>query len=275
LKRESAPPCETAAVRVAVVGHVEWIDFVPVERVPESGAILVAPESWGQAAGGGGVASVCLARLAGSATLLTALGDDAFGHASVVELEAQGVSVDVAWRDAPQRRGFCYLAADGERTITVLADKLRPRRDEPLSWDELGEFDGIYFTGGDAGALQAARAARVLVATARELPTVREAGVELDALVRSAADPDEAYDGPLDPPPRVVVSTEGSKGGTLEPGGRFEAAPIPGPLADSYGAGDAFAAGLTYALGEGRTPAEAAAFAASVAAEQLTRRGAY
>ncbi len=133
----------------------------------------------------------------------------------------------------------------------------------------------MYFTGGDADALRAARAARVLVATARELPTIREAGVELDALVHSANDPGEAYDGALGPPPRLVVSTEGVAGGRLEPGGRYEATPLPGPLADSYGAGDAFAAGLTFALGEGRSPADAAAFAATVAAEQLTRRGAY
>ncbi len=112
----------------------------------------------------------------------------------------------------------------------------------------------MYFTGGDADALRAARTGRVLVATARELPTIREAGVELDALVRSANDPGEAYDGSLVPPPRLDVATEGSKGGRLEPGGRFEAVSLPGPLADSYGAGDAFAAGLTFALGEGRSP---------------------
>ncbi len=75
--------------------------------------------------------------------------------------------------------------------------------------------------------------------------------------------------------PALVVVTEGAAGGRLEPGGRYEAAPLPAALADSYGAGDAFAAGLTFALAEGRSPADAAAFAATQAAEQLTRRGAY
>ena len=72
-----------------------------------------------------------------------------------------------------------------------------------------------------------------------------------------------------------MVITEGAAGGRLDPGGRWEAAPLPGPLADSYGAGDAFAASLTFALAEGRSPADAAAFAARGAAEQLTRRGAH
>jgi ribokinase len=262
-------------MRVGVVGHVEWIDFIPVERVPVSGEIVVAGESWGEAGGGGGVAAACLARLAGSATLLTALGNDAFGRAVVEQLGGLGVTVDVAWRPVEQRRGFCFLDADGERTITVLSEKLRPRRDEPLGWDDLAGFDAVYFSAGDADALRAARAARVLVSTARELETLREAGVELDALVRSATDPDEAYDGGLDPPPRLVIVTEGAAGGRVEPGDPWDAAPLPGPLADSYGAGDAFAASLTFALAEGRSSADAVAFAARGAAEQLTRRGAH
>jgi ribokinase len=262
-------------MRVAVVGHVEWIDFVPVERLPEPGEIVVAPDSWGQAGGGGGVAAVTLARLAGEATLLTALGDDTFGHAAVEQLSGLGVTVDVAWRPTQQRRGFCFVDAAGERTITVLSEKLRPRRDEALTWAALAGFDAVYFSAGDAGALRAARAARVLVATARELDTLRDAAVELDALVLSANDPDEVYAGDLSPAPRLVVVTEGVGGGRLEPGGAWDPAPLPGPRADSYGAGDAFAASLTFALAEGRSPADAAAFAARGAADQLTRHGAH
>jgi ribokinase len=125
--------------------------------------------------------------------------------------------------------------------------------------------------------LFAARAARVLVATARELPTLREAGVELDALVGSARDPDERYrDGDLDPAPKLVVWTEGSGGGRYEPGGgRWEAVPLPGPFQDTYGAGDSFAAGLTLALGLGQTPDQAVRFAASAGAAAMTRRGAH
>ena len=264
-------------MRVGVVGHVEWIDFVRVESVPEPGEIVVAEEWWGEAAGGGGVAAVQLARLAGSATLFTALGDDQFGRCAETQLSSLGVRLEIAWREEPQRRGFTYLDADGERTITLLSEKLRPRRGEPLPWGDLVDLDAVYFTGGDAGALRAARAARVLVATPRELPTLQEAGVELDALVGSAIDPSERYEaGDLDPPPRLVVWTEGSRGGFYEPGaGRWEAPPLPGPRADSYGAGDTFAAYLTFALGERRPAADAVRFAARAAAEAITRRGAH
>jgi len=264
-------------MRVGVVGHVEWIEFLAVARVPRAGEIVTARESWGEAAGGGGVSVVRLAELAGGATLFTALGDDGYGRGSADQLERLGVRCEVAWRDIAQRRGFCYLDAEGERTITLLSDKLRPRRDEPLPWDDLAGFDAVYFTGGDADALRAARAARVLVATSRELETLQAAGVELDALVGSADDRDERYEpGDLDPPPRLVFTTEGTDGGRIEPGGRrWEAVALPKPRADSYGAGDTFAASLAYALGEGRSAEEAAAFAARGSAEQLTRRGAH
>ena len=264
-------------MRVGVIGHVDWIDFALVDRVPRPGEIVQAREAWGEAAGGGGTAAVRLARLAGAATFVTALGDDEFGRRAVAQLTSLGVRVHVDWHEPPQRRGFCYLDGEGERTITLLSGKLRPRRSAPLPWDDLRELDAVYFTGGDADAVRAARAARVLVATPRELRTLREASVPLDALVGSAIDPNERYDdGDLDPPPRVVAWTEGSRGGHLEPGGvRWEASPLPGPYLDSYGAGDTFAAHFTFALADGRPPPEAARFAADGAAEAIARRGAH
>ncbi len=264
-------------MRIAVVGHVEWIDFVAVERVPGPGEIVTADSAWGEAAGGGGVASARIAALGHETVLFTALGDDAFGRACAAQLEELGVRCEVAWRGEDQRRGFCYLDRDGERTITLLSEKLRPRADEPLPWAELATFDGVYFTGGDPDAVRAARSARVLVATARELDTLREARVELDALGGSAEDPAERFrPGDLDPAPQAWLASEGEEGGAIEPGGlRWASVPLPGPLADSYGAGDTFAAWLTVALAEGRSPQDAAAFAARGSAEQLTRPGAH
>src|SRR5439155_1401430 len=53
------------------------------------------------------------------------------------------------------------------------------------------------------------------------------------------------------------------------------AAALPGPVADTYGAGDSFAAGLTFALARGDTREEAIAFAARCGAAVLTGRGPY
>ena len=276
LKRPNVPRCETRSVQLCVVGHVEWVDFLVVDRLPGRGVIVQATDTWQEAAGGGADAAVQLAKLAGGATLYTALGDDERGHRAKEELEARGLRIEVAWRRDAQRRAVCFLDGAGERTIILLGPKLSPRANDPLPWAELATTDGAYFTGGDAGAVRLARQAGVLVASARELPTLAEAGVVLDVLIASAKDPGETYRaGDLDPPPRAVVRTEGARGGTADPGGRFPPAPLPGPAVDAYGAGDAFAAGLTYGLAAGSSLEEALGLASRCGAAVVTGRGPY
>jgi ribokinase len=266
-------------VRTAVVGHVEWVRFAHVERVPSPGEIIRARESWFEPAGGGAVAAVRLCELAGHCDFLTAIGNDEPGPLAVDRLQALGLAVHAATRDEPHRQAFTFLSDDGERTITLLGPKLVPHRSDPLPWDDLAEIDAVYCTGGDPDALRAARQARVLVATARELPTLQEAGVELDALVHSGTDLAERYEpGQLEPAPKLVVTTMGRKGGQFVAGereGTYAAAELPGPLADAYGAGDSFAAGLAFALARGDSVEEALAFAARCGAAAMTIRGAY
>lgn len=267
-------------MRVGVVGHVEWIEFARVEHVPAPGEIVHATENWQAPAGGGAVAAVQLARLAGNCLFLTALGDDPVGHRAERELAEMGVRVAAAWRDQPTRRGFVHLDAHRERTITVLGERIAPRRDDPLPWEELGGMDAIYLTAGDPEAVRAARGARKLVATPRAMETLREAGVQLDVLVSSGKDAGERYEpGNLDPPPLVVARTEGAAGGSLETAdgdtSRWPAAPLDGPPGDAYGAGDCFAAGLTYGLGEGLSPERAAEIGARCGAACISGRGPY
>ena len=264
-------------MRIAVVGHVEWVEFARVEAVPRPGEVAHALETWEEPAGGGAVAAVQLARLAGTCLLFTALGSDELGRRSRAELTRHGVEVHAIPETETTRRAFTFVDDAGERTITVLGQKLRPRGgDSRLPWHELRGLDAVYFVSGDPEALHHARFARVLVATARELPTLREAGVELDALVGSGEDEGELYrPGDLNPPPKVVVTTSGALGGWLQPGGPFRPAPLPGPVVDTYGCGDCFAAGLTFALGRGDAIEDAIALAARCGAAVMTGRGPY
>jgi ribokinase len=277
LKRPRPVSCETGEMRLGVVGHVEWVQFLRVPGVPAHGEIVQASGGWEEAGGGGSVAAAEIARLTGAATFFTVLGEDVWGHRAKAELEGLGIRVEAIFRPEPQRRAVTFTDDHGERTITLIGDKMRPRIDEPLPWEELAAFDGIYFTAGDPDVLRAARRARVLVATARELPTLLAAPeLELDALVSSASDPSEQYAGELLRPPGLLLRTEGPAGGSYEPGhGQWAAAPLPGALVDSYGAGDSLAAGVTVGLAEGRPVHDALELAASSAARALTRRGAH
>jgi ribokinase len=267
-------------MRVAVVGHVEWIEFARVEELPAPGAIVHALDAWEEPGGGGAVAAVQLARLAGTSLFLTALGDDSLGRRAKRELEELGVEVANVWRPEPQRRAFVHVDSNAERTITVIGERLGPHGDDALPWDELADADAVYFTAGDAEAVRAARVARKVVATTRAMETLVQAGVQIDLLVSSARDEGERYaPGDLDPEPLLVARTEGAAGGTLVTADgettRWSAAPLPGPPVDAYGAGDSFAAGVTFGLGEGLPPAEALELGARCGAACMTGRGPY
>jgi ribokinase len=266
------------APRIAVVGHVEWVEFARVPHVPVAGEILHASSFFAVPAGGGPVTAVQLLKLAGSCTFFTALGDDELGHRTLDGLRSLGLHVEARFRPERQRRAFTYLDDRGERTITVMGERLGPRGDDDLPWDELPSYDAVYFTAGDAGALRKARAARVVVAADRAKRVLLEAGVRLDAVIGSARDAGEHYE-PISPAPGVVVLTESSSGGswtTADGGsGRWEPVPPPGPAADAYGCGDSFAGGLTYGLGAGMSLEDALRLGAVCGATCLTGWGPY
>jgi len=257
-------------MRVAVVGHVEWVEFLIVDGAPHPGAIVHASEAWSEPAGGGGVAAVELARLAGSCTLWTAWGDDPVGRSVKEALGRYAVKVVGGQVPGPHRRAVTLIGPDGERTIAVVGEA---QAASGLSEEAFAGVDGVYLCKGDVASLRAARAARVVVGTARILPLLREAGIRLDGVVGSAHDPREAIHAPVDAD--VVVQTEGSAGGVWTAAGRsgrWAAAPLPPGLAgDAYGCGDRFAAGLTFALASGssiddavRQAAQSGAFARGI-----------
>jgi ribokinase len=277
--------CDTAAVqsgspKVAVVGHVEWVTFARVSHIPSAGEIVHAEDPFEEPAGGGAVAAVQLARLAGEAVLVTALGEDEHGRHSVERLRELDVEVWVASRKQPTRTAITLVDDTRERTITTFGERLEPMlEDGEIPWDRLAEMDAVYFTAGDAGAMRAARAARVLVSSPRALHALRH-GVPLDALVLSAEDAverEEAAGAERDA--RLVVLTDGGHGGSYRErdggSGTWPAAELPGEPRDSYGCGDSFAAGLTYGLGAGLPVSGALALAARCGAVCLTGSGPY
>ena len=267
-------------MRTAVVGHVEWIEFGRVDHVPAAGDIAHADDAWEVPGGGGAVAAVQLARLAGSCTLFTALGDDELGARSRRDLEALGVRVEAAGRREPTRRAFVLVDGRGERTITTFGPRLDPLADDALPWDELEATDAVYFTAGDVGALRTARRARVLVATSRIAVFLAEHDIELDAVVGSGSDPAEAFDpSAFTQRPRLAVRTDGASGGRYESSdgrsGTYEPVAPPGPVVDAYGAGDSFAAGLAFGLASEVSVDEALRLAARCGAWCMAGRGPY
>ncbi len=266
-----------AMTRLAVVGHVELVEFVPVDAVPSPGEVVHASGAFTRAAGGGGVVAAALTELGAEVDFFCALGRDDAGSSAVAQLTARGARVHVAWRDAPTRRAVTLLDGNGERTIITLGERLEPHGSDGLEWELLDRADGAYFTAGDSGALTQARRASVLVGSPRGRTGIEASDQILDALVFSASDSDERHWADrLAGRARLHVATEGGAGGRWwgESEGRWDAVPLPGARRDAYGCGDSFAAGFTFGLAAGLSVAQAAALGAESGARCLTRSGA-
>ena len=243
-------------LRIAVVGHVEHITIGRVPAVPRAGEIVhVGAPRWFPG-GGGGVAFHQLVRSDAEVHLFTALGEDEAGDDTAAAIARAGGRIHAVRRAGPHTRCVAMIDPAGERTILVLGDPVQPRAEDPLPWDLLARCDAVYFTAEDPAVLRLARMARVLVATARRGPSIVAAGVRLDAVIGSAVDAREAStlaDYPV--APDALVLTEGARGGRIESASgttQFAAPPSPPRIAGgAYGAGDSFAAAVTYFLAAG------------------------
>ena len=109
-------------------------------------------------------------------------------------------------------------------------------------------MDGCYFTGYDPATLRlgpagarcwwspragSRRWSRAACARTRSSAAGSDRGEQFD-LSRLRQRPDH------------VIVTDGARGGT-----GYEAAPVPGPVVDTYGAGDTFVAGVLFGLASG------------------------
>ncbi len=260
-----------------MIGHVEWIVHVH-GRLAAPDEITRLADPIEEPAGGGAVTAAQVAKLGVACDFFTALGADARGDATKERLEAEGVAVHAVRRAQPQTWGISATGDDHDRAIVIVGAPVIATAEDPLPWELLSEASSCFFTGHDPAALRRARECPILVVTARRLAALAESGVRPDVIVASATDVDEAFDPrDLDPAPAAYVWTHGGEGGRIRDadGERaYAPAAVPGPVVDTYGAGDSFAAGLTVGLGLGHSLDDAAALGARCGAQALMYRGA-
>ena len=265
-------------LKLAVVGHVEWVTFLTVDRYPQGGLITHGDVYQEQPAGGGAVTAVQIAKLTNSSVhLFTSLGKDSEGEKSYLRLQELGLKTSIAWRDKPTRRGISMLDKRGERAITVIGERLEPNAKDQLPWEELNGYDGVFVSAADTEALTLCRKASVMVATPRiGLIKLKRSGVKLDALIGSALDPDEKLQLlSSQTSANLTIATEGALGGKAWPGGHFEACKLKSKLIDSYGCGDSFAGGVTTRLASGWSTEQAISLGAHCGANCATHLGPY
>ena len=263
-------------MKVAVVGHVEWIRFARVERSPGPGEIAHAADDWERGRRGGGVAAIELAPLADEAHLYTALGDDELGRRSRAELEARGVHVHAA-PGCPaaalgvraRRRGGG--ADDHDRRARSFARSGAMTR---LPWHRpCRDGRGALHRGRCRGSSVRSPCARV----DRDCPGSRHPPPRRRR-PRRAHRQRRGRGRALSR--RRARSGAGSRRDHLGCARRLDAARRPvhrcgrarARARIAYGCGDSFMAGLTFALGAELEPHDAVAFAARCGAAALTGR---
>jgi ribokinase len=245
--------------RIAVVGHTQHVTLALVARLPAPGDILHLEAPIRMPGGGGAITFFQLAKSPAEVHFFTAIGADAAAADVEVGLVAADATIHAAHRPQEHSRDLVLVTPDGERTIIVVQPPLQARFTDPLPWSLFGACDAVFFTGQDSEILRAARAARLLVVTARRAAVVAAAGIAPDVVVGSANDPREAGNAwPV--APGAIVLTDGPRGGRIETAGGteyFAAAPVPPRITGSYGAGDSFAGALTWYLVAGLSLKEA------------------
>lgn len=238
--------------RIAVIGHVEHVVIARVPALPAPGDIVHLDDPTWIAGGGGGITFAQLAKSDAELHLFTAFGNDDAAAAVGAAVVATGATVHGAIRDEPQTRDIALITPGGERTIFVIGRPLHPTADDALDWDVLPSCRAAFFTAQDPRVIQHARAAEILVVTARRKEALDRSGVAADVVVGSANDPREASRlADYANPPRALVMTEGPRGGRIETAGRVTRfdAPPPAPITGAaYGAGDSFAGALVWYL---------------------------
>ena len=279
---QHSPPKEIFSLpklKLAVIGHIEWVTFLKVDQLPLAGEISHAKDSFEEAAGGAAVAAVQMARLINEPVdLITSLGKDNNGEKCYERLIKLGLNLKVAWREKPTRKGISLISKDGERAITVIGERLQPIASDDLPWSDMKNYDGIFITATDKEGIRLASKARFVAATPRTgQDTLNNSKAKINALIGSGLDPGEEINyEELVPKPDIYIATEGKLGGTVYPKEyKYKAIKPSSQEIDTYGCGDCFAGAVTTALAAKLNLDQAIKIGAYCGAECSTHYGPY
>ena len=296
------PPADAAPprrARVVVVGSANTDMTARVARLPRPGETVLGTGFESLSGGKGANQAVAAARLGAAVTLIACVGADGLGDDMVLGLEAEGINTRYVVRDPDAPTGVALITVDeatGENVIVVASGanaKLSVGLLEIAS-DAIRDADVLICQlesplATVTAALKMARAAGRT--TILNPAPARGLSDELLALV-SVLTPNETEAALLAastvPTPEAAAQAlrtrgVGSVAVTLGAAGVLLATPdgmtrvagraVPSAV-DTTAAGDCFTGALAVALGEGKSLADAAAFANAAAALSVTKSGA-
>lgn len=284
--------------KIVVVGSLNMDLVVLAKRAPKRGETVLGDEIHFIPGGKGANQAVGLARLGAETTMIGAVGSDAFGVKLMEALQKDGVNTTSIKRLASVATGVAsILLAEGDNSIVVVpganaqclpedldryeekiaeADLVLLQLEIPLDTVEYAiklarKYDKIVM-------LNPAPAQNLTQEILSKVDYITPNRSELTLLTRMTEESTIAkgMEQLLEAGVSCCVTTLGEEGvAFMEKGDRL--VKVSGhkvPVVDTTGAGDAFNAGLAYALAQKKPIREAVEFAVSVSALAVTKFGA-
>ncbi|MFD2922291.1 ribokinase [Halobacillus naozhouensis] len=282
---------------VVVVGSLNMDIVIEADRAPLEGETIMGNQSNFIPGGKGANQAVALSRLGAETTMLGTIGNDPFGTSLLQSLEKNGVDTGKIKKvdDAPTGIASILLA-EGDNRIVVVPGANNACLSEDIDEQVLKQADlvllqlEIPLPTVIAAARLAKKHGKMVVlnpAPAQSLPqellqnvdyitpNQSELGV-LSDMVPDAFDLSKAMRNLQKLGVKHVITTLGEKGSAYmsDDSNIQTIAGYEVPVVDTTGAGDAFNAGLSYALGMNMSLDDAVRYASKVSALAVTKFGA-
>jgi ribokinase len=258
--------------RVAVVGSYGVGLTVELDRVPDAGETIVGRTFRTDHGGKGSNQSIGAARLGAEVDFLTAVGDDAFGHAAIALWQEEGVRAEAILAPAATMTAPILVEPSGENRIVVVPGAL-----EHLTAAHVDSFSD-RIAGADVCVVQleipvwtALYALEVATAAGvRAILNPAPAPAEPIAPRCDYVTPNETEAAAVRDCDATLVLTLGDEGAELR-GERIPA--FSANVVDTTGAGDAFTAAFAVALAEGKDEREAVRWGCAAGAHMVEHHG--
>jgi ribokinase len=258
--------------RVAVVGSYGVGLTVELDRVPNAGETIVGRTFRTDHGGKGSNQAIGAARLGAEVDFLTAVGDDAFGHAAIALWQEEGVRAEAILAPAATMTAPILVEPSGENRIVVVPGAL-----EHLTAAHVDSFSD-RIAGADVCVVQleipvwtALYALEVATAAGvRAILNPAPAPAEPIAPRCDYVTPNETEAAGVRDCDATLVLTLGDEGAELR-GERIPA--FSANVVDTTGAGDAFTAAFAVALAEGKDEREAVRWGCAAGAHMVEHHG--
>ncbi len=284
--------------KIVVIGSLNMDLVVKAVRAPKRGETVMGEEIHFVPGGKGANQAVCLARLGAETTMIGAVGSDSFGEELLKALQKDGVNTSsVRVLDSEATGVASILLAEGDNSIVVVPGANAHCLPEDLDRyeGEIAEADLVLLQleipletveyaiklarkHGKIVMLNPAPAQILSQDLLSKVDYLTPNRSELALLTRMSEESTIAkgIERLLEVGVSCCVTTLGAEGVALmEKGGNlFKVSGHEVPVVDTTGAGDAFNAGLAYALAQKKSIREATEFAVQVSALAVTKFGA-